>query len=255
MGGSKGPDGRSGDYQEDKDTIRVFGDMFNASPYRIGKGTQPQYAIVHELGHVIDRRPLFNAQRARDKATETKKKLQRDLDNPPQSALDPLGERTPARLEEEVKIKEKIKAAQKDIDDQNAAMASAKSIAGEELGEGKPSEQMLTEFGKALDADGVKPVTDALKTNRQIDADNKKAAKENEADPSGPQKPMKPDVKTLKGAGVTDYAATNLMEAYAENFAIYILDEALLKAIRPNTFAFFAKTLPKTVAPPPAKTP
>jgi hypothetical protein len=45
------------------------------------------------------------------------------------------------------------------------------------------------------------------------------------------------------------------MEAFAENFAIYILDEALLKAIRPRTHAFFAADFPKTAAPPSAAKP
>jgi hypothetical protein len=36
------------------------------------------------------------------------------------------------------------------------------------------------------------------------------------------------------------------MEAFAENFAAYVLDEALLKALRPNTYAYFLTTFPKT---------
>ncbi len=260
MGGTKGPDGRAGDYQEDKDTVRVYGDMFTASPHRIGKGTQPQYSIVHELGHAIDRRPLFAAQRARGKAEETKKKLETQLKHPPIDInnVDPLGdlssEKSPARLAEEKRLKDAIAAAQTDIDAQNAAMAKAKSVAGDELGNSNPSEQLLTEFGKALEADGVKVVKDARKTNRKIEAENKQAATENAADPTGPRKAMKPAIKTLAG-GVTDYAATNLMEAFAENFSIYILDEALLKAIRPKTHTFFAKAFPKAVAPPPAAKP
>jgi hypothetical protein len=40
------------------------------------------------------------------------------------------------------------------------------------------------------------------------------------------------------------------MEAFAENMSIYLLDEALLLAIRPKTHAFFAKAFPKTVKTP-----
>jgi hypothetical protein len=44
---------------------------------------------------------------------------------------------------------------------------------------------------------------------------------------------------------VSNSAATDLMEA--ENFADYALEEAVFKAIRPKTHAFFAKAFPKTV--------
>jgi hypothetical protein len=56
---------------------------------------------------------------------------------------------------------------------------------------------------------------------------------------------MKAHEKTLT-TGVTNYAATDLMEAFAENFSTYILDEALLKALRPKTYAFFHTAFPKT---------
>jgi hypothetical protein len=47
---------------------------------------------------------------------------------------------------------------------------------------------------------------------------------------------------------VSNSAATDLMEPFPENFADYALDEAVFKAIRPKTHAFFAKAFPKTVA-------
>ena len=74
--------------------------------------------------------------------------------------------------------------------------------------------QLADEFGRALNLDGVKV---------------------NQGNLTG---------------GVTDYANKDLMEAFAENFSIYILDESLLQLIRPNTCAFFRSKLPKTLPTP-----
>jgi hypothetical protein len=41
------------------------------------------------------------------------------------------------------------------------------------------------------------------------------------------------------------------MEAFAEDFAYYVLDEATFRAIRPKTYAFFVKSFPKAPAPKP----
>ncbi|HEY4030723.1 MAG TPA: DUF4157 domain-containing protein [Caulobacteraceae bacterium] len=250
MGAGAGPGNEAGEYQAEKDIIHIWGDMFKTTARRIGTGTDAQAGIIHELGHMIDLRPSFGAQIARDKAVKTRDDLQNQLDHPKIDINDPdplaaTGDsKSPKQAAEEKRLKDAIAAAQKEIDAQNVAMQTAKSLAGGELGDKKDSEQMLTDFGKALTADGVKPVKDARKTNRKIDADNEKADAFNKANPTAQQKPITPDVKTLTG-DVTDYADTNLMEAFAENFSLYILDEALLSAIRPATFAFFQKALPK----------
>ena len=39
------------------------------------------------------------------------------------------------------------------------------------------------------------------------------------------------------------------MEAYAEHYALYVLDEALLLALRPRVHAYFASAQPKTASP------
>ena len=250
-GSGKGPGGQNGDYKAEDDKVRLWGDIFDDSPRRVGAATNTAYQIVHELGHAVDLRPEFKAQRARTKAEEAKKILERDLKHPTIKidSNDPLagigGEADPALEAEKTRLRGEIAKMDREIEAQNQAMASAKSISGAELG--KDTEKLLAAFGKALDADGVKVVKDAKKRNLAVQAANEKAAKDNAADPTGPQRPMKPEEKTLT-TGVSDYAATDLMEAFAENFSVYVLDEALLKAIRPKTFAYFAGAFPKAAA-------
>lgn len=249
-GSGKGPGGQNGDYKAEEDKVRLWGDLFDNSPRRVGAATNTAYEIVHELGHAVDLRPEFQAQRARDKAEAAKKKLEHDLKYPQIKAdsNDPLagldGEKDPAIEAEKTRLRGEIAKLDKEIDTQNKGVASAKSIAGAELG--KDSEALLTEFGKALAADGVTVVPNAKKRNLAVEVANEKAAKANTANPAGPHQSLKSTEKTLT-TGLSNYAATDLMEAYAENFSIYVLDEALLKAIRPKTYAYFAKALPKAV--------
>lgn len=231
-GSGQGPGGENGHYDSTADSVALYGDLFAASPRQVGAGDNTAYQIVHEIGHAVDLRPLFAAQRARDAAIAAKKKLEApqpiDVNN-----LDPLaglGEDKP-----DPQRQAQIATLQKEIDAQNAAMASARSIAGSEVG--SATESMLTEFAKALAADGVTAVKDAKKRNAAAEAANA-------ANPQGPQQPSE---RTLSLAGsVSRYAATDLMEAYAEAYALYVLDEPLLKALRPKTHAFFVKTQPKT---------
>jgi hypothetical protein len=248
-GAGSGPDGQNGDYKEDEDRVRIWGNMFDNSPRRMGTATNTAYGIVHELGHAIELRPLFKAQLAQKKAETEKKDLEKKLKNPPVKfdINDPLGELKddPNRKAEETRLKDEISKLEKEIEAQNKAMADAKSIAGNELG--KDTEKLLTDFGKAIETDGVKVVQNAKKRNREAEAANKKAEEENAANPNDPQKPMKAMEKTLS-TGISNYAATDLMEAFAENFSAYVLDEALFKAIRPNTYAYFVKAFPKTAA-------
>lgn len=248
-GTGSGPGGQNGEYNEEEDKVRIWGNMFENSPRRMGTATTTAYGIVHELGHAIELRPLFKAQIARKKTETQKKDLEQKLKHPPVKfdLDDPLGElkEDPGRKAEEKRLSDEIARKEKEIEALNKDVADAKSIAGSELG--KDTEKLLTDFGKAIEADGVKVVKNAKKRNREAEAANEKAEKENAADPTGPQKPMKAMEKTLS-TGISNYAATDLMEAFAENFSAYILDEALFKAIRPNTYAYFLKAFPKTAA-------
>ncbi|MFY9511795.1 MAG: DUF4157 domain-containing protein, partial [Rubrivivax sp.] len=231
-GSGQGPGGENGHYDALADRVDLYGALFAASTRQVGSADNTAYQIVHEIGHAVDLRPLFAAQRARDAAVAAKKKLEApqpvDVNN-----LDPLsglGDDKP-----DPQRQAQIAKLQKEIDTQNAAMASAKSIAGSEVG--GDTESMLTEFAKALAADGVTAVKDAKKRNAAVEAANA-------ANPSGPQKPLE---KMLSNSGsVSRYAATDLMEAYAESYSLYVLDEALLKALRPKTHAYFVKAMPKT---------
>jgi hypothetical protein len=247
-GSGKGPGGENGNYDEMSDTVHLWGDLFDASARRVGTATSTAYQIVHELGHAVDLRPEFKAQRARTKAEEAKKALQSKIDHPPlDTSGDPLAvmdpEKSPARVAEVARLRAEIAKMDTEIANQNAAMANSKSIAGNELS--TATEQLLTDFGKAIDGDGVKAVAGAKTRNAAVDTANKQAEKDNAANPTGPQKAMKAHEKALT-TGVTNYAATDLMEAFAENFSTYILDEALLKALRPKTHAFFHSAFPKT---------
>ena len=248
-GSGKGPSGQNGEYKAEDDKVRLWGDVFEDSPRRAGAATNTAYQIVHELGHAVDLRPRFKAQRARDKAEAAKKILVHDRDFPPIKidSKDPLagleGENDSARQAEKKRLQGEIDKMNKEIQAQNTAMENSKSIAGGELG--KDTEKLLTDFGKALKADGVEAAKNAKKRNLVVDTANEKAAKDNAADPTGRQQPMKSNEKALS-KGISNYAATDLMEAFAENFSAYVLDEALLKAIRPKTHAYFAKAFPKT---------
>jgi len=241
-GAGQGPGGENGHYDAATDQVSLYGDLFAASVRQVGAASSSAYQIVHEIGHVVDLRPLFAAQRARDAAKEAKKKLEApkpfDINDTDifagEKKPDPAAQAEIARLKTE-------------IDTQNKLVASAKSVAGSEVG--TATESMLTEFAKALAADGVTAVKDAKKRNAATEAANVKAQAANEADPSGVQKPIRPLEPTLS-TGLSRYAATDLMEAYAENYALYVLDETLLQALRPKTHAYFVKAFPK--APPAA---
>jgi hypothetical protein len=231
--------------------------MFATSARRTGSASNTAYQIVHELAHAIDLRPLFAAQIAEGKAKERKKELEKEMRAADTKFVDPRdplggissGESTDPRvIAEKKRIQVEIDKANAEIKTHNAAIGSSKSVAGSEIG--KDTESMLTDFAKAIAADGVKAKPDAKKRNRAVEAANTAAEAANAKNPSGPQTAMKDTEKTLAG-GISDYAATDLMEAFAENFSYYLLDEALLLAIRPKTHAFFAKAYPKTQAPTP----
>ncbi|WP_380874672.1 hypothetical protein ACFB49_00540 [Sphingomonas sp. DBB INV C78] len=251
--GATGPNGQNGEYEAAKDVIHLFGDVFNASPRRVGEASNSAYQIVHELAHAIDLRPEFKAQISRDKATEERKKLKKQLDHPDINIndVDILGnsEDSPKRKQEVARLTAEIAKLDKVIGDANTAMKTAKSIAGSEVG--GDTESLLTDFAKAIKDDGVSAVSDAKKRNKATEKANEAAAKANEANPQGPQQPIRPMEKTLS-TGITNYAATDLMEAFAENMSIYLLDQALLQALRPKTHAYFVRNFPKA---PPPKTP
>ena len=246
QGPGKGPGGRSGDYRAANDTVELWDDLFADSSRRLGMADNAAYQVVHELGHAVDLRPRFQAQRARDKASAAKAKLQTELRRVNPDA--PIGREGDVDQDdaEKRRIRAEIARLDTEIDAQGRASLTAKSIAGSETG--GDTEELLTDFGKALTADGVRAVTGAIDRNTAIDAANKAAIDANKANPTGPQRPLQPHGDTLT-TGVSNYGATNLSEAFAENFAAYVLDEALLKAIRPKTAEFFARRFPKTVPP------
>jgi hypothetical protein len=255
VGSGKGPNGQNGEYREDTDTVNIWDELFDASARRVGEASAPAYQIVHELGHAVDRRPLFKAQRDRTNAEQRRRALQTELSRAETKFVDPndpLGgidtNKDPRVVAEKTRIQGEITKVTNEITALDTAVAGAKSIAGDETG--GDTESLLTEFGKAIAGDGVKAVPDARKRNRVVDAANTAAAKANAAAPSGPQTPMKQHEKTLAG-GVSNYARTDLMEAFAENFAYYLLDEVTFREIRPKTYAYFVRAFPKAPAPKP----
>ena len=219
-GSGSGPDKQNGDYNPLTDVIRIWDNMFNESSRRIGESSSSSYQVVHELMHAIDQRPLFKAQIARGDAQKRKsdfeaKSREVNFDGDP---LKLVGETSEA---DKKILSDGLAKFDKEIADFDKAMKSAKSVSGSELG--KDTEALTTDFGKALAADGVQAVKDIKKKNAVPGATAQ---------------------KTLSG-GITRYAATDLMEAFAENFSLYILDEALLKTLRPKTYEYFVKAYPK----------
>jgi hypothetical protein len=249
-GSGKGPTGQNGHYDPNKDIVTLWDDMFAASPRRVGSASETSYQIVHELGHVIDMRPMMAAQLARDRAQTRKKGLEKQMLGVEDKFIDPndpLGgavdlSKDPRVVAEKTRIQGEIDKVKKEIEKHEKDMKSAKSVAGGEVG--KDTESMLTDFAKAIAQDGVTARPDAKKRNRAIETQNE-AARAAAAKAGTPAPADRPLEKTLAG-GVSLYADTDLMEAFAENFAYYVLDENLLKAIRPKTHAFFAAKYPKT---------
>lgn len=223
-----GPAGQSGEYKEDEDKVRIWGDLFNPTARRVGESGNEIYAVVHELMHAIDLRPMFMPQIKRDEAMRKKKDLEEKIRKASYETTDPLGEDDDNVKAIKAGLRADITTLDKEIADLSKAMGKAKSVSGTELG--KNTEALTTGFGKALAADGVKAVPNAKKRNDE-------------------KAPGTKAENTLK-SGISNYAAVNLMEAFAENFSIYIMDEELLKAIRPKTYAFFVKAFPKTAATP-----
>ena len=248
-GTGQGPGGENGHYDPAIDGVRIWGAMFDASPRRVGAASATAYQIVHEIGHAVDLRPLHAAERARNAAQEALDRLQRpptlDLDTSgdPLAGLDDTPRADPARDAEIARLRQEIAT-------HDAAIAAAASVAGHEVG--TATESMLTAFAVALVADGVTAVPRAKTRNAAVEAANTAAEEAHAADPSTPE-PVPRPLEPLLSGGITRYAATDLMEAYAEHYALYVLDEALLLALRPRVHAYFASAQPKTA--PPAATP
>jgi hypothetical protein len=55
--------------------------------------------------------------------------------------------------------------------------------------------------------------------------------------------------RKITGGGVTAYGETGWEELFPESFALYNTDPDLLKAIRPNIFAYFERVYPKQATP------
>lgn len=229
---AKGPDGENGRYDPLTDQVTLYRNLFDATARRIGSASSATYQIVHEIGHALDLRPEFAAEREVEKLKKEKGELEKQSRKIDFSG-DPLGtQEDPKKKEQEKKIAE----LEKKIKDLSKNLGQGKSISGNELG--KNSEALTTDFGKALAQDGITAVNDAIKRNKEVEAHNK----------AHPDQPRSAE-PTLSG-GVSLYADTDLMEAFAENFSYYVLDPDLLKSIRPATYAFFEKKFPKTVAAP-----
>lgn len=90
--------------------------------------------------------------------------------------------------------------------------------------------------GNFTDSDAVKDTSGEFRT----------AAKKDGAAPdtsATPRTTTSGTTATVKGAP-TDYGNTSWEELFAESFSLYVSDPNLLKAIRPNVYAFFAKKFP-----------
>lgn len=219
------PGGENGDYVASQDTVHIWNNMFSQELRRVGKSTHAIYGVVHELGHVIDQRPLAKPQIELDKLETQKKKLEAKLRTA--GTVDALGEEDKETKAAKVKTEKEFVDLDKQIKSVYKQMHSTKSPSGAELGE--ETESLEADFGKALKADGVKAQTGAKKRNKDI------ALRKNQ--------------ESTLSTGITLYGSRTLQEAFAENFSIYILDEDLLKKIRPATHKFFTTAFPKTAKP------
>lgn len=228
-------DGAAGEYEPIDDEITLYTSAFTANSRKVGGQSAATYAIVHEIGHAIDLRPEYEAERETKKAKAEKKKLERIANrvsisdsNDPMAGI--MGNEKPDPAKQ--KAKQDIAKLDKKISDLSRKLGRGKSLSGEEVG--KNTESLKTEFGVALKKDGIKAVRNAKKTNKASQAYNK----------ANPTLPQKAAVDNLS-RGVSLYGNTDLMEAFAENFTYYTLDPDLLKSIRPHTYAYFAKNFPK----------
>lgn len=232
---SKGSDGASGQYDPSTDEITLYTSAFDGPPRKVGEQSTATYTIIHEIGHAIDLRPQNAAERETAKAKKEKIKQEKianrlDLGSNEDALDDLFGTQKKDPVRENAK-KEIAKLDQK-IASLSKKLGKGKSLSGEE--KGKKTESLTTGFGKALEKDGIKAVKNAKKDNKAAEAANK-------ANPTGAQTPI---VNTLSG-DITLYGNTNIMEAFAENFSLYILDPDLLKTLRPNTYKYFSKNFPQ----------
>ncbi len=232
---AKAADGAAGQYDPSTDEITLYKSAFDSSPRKVGEQSAATYAIIHEIGHAIDLRPQNKAERETTKAKEEKKKQEkianrRDLGSTEDALDDLFG--TPKKDPDKEKAKKEIARLDKLIASLSKKLGKGKSLSGEERG--TKTESLKTDFGKALEKDGIKAVKNAKKDNKATEAANA-------ANPKGTQKPI---VDTLSG-NITLYGNQNIMEVFAENFSLYILDPDLLKTMRPNTFKYFKKNFPK----------
>jgi hypothetical protein len=191
--------------------IIILNKAFESSTARYGASTRLVYVLAHEIGHELDKRPVSVAKDTYDEGY--KEAEERFLDE-----LDKQCQKKPKKTQGEASCEDQAKATfEREKVGLQDTLDKARSLSGVT---GRDLESLDTVPDPAPDP-GVELMKAASKDGLKLDGAN-----------------------VTKESSITGYGARNILEQFAELFAIYLTDPKLLQAIRPNVYAYFAARFP-----------
>jgi len=214
---AKDPDKTGGQYNPEKHEVTIFdvGMKTGSSRYDDNAGyaaplDERAREVLHEIGHAIDEVAL-------KKALDKRQAARADLESKYPGKVK-FGDDGSLTFDTGVMPLDELKVFNQDVDKfKKAKDAADKTLSETGVGLQGTKPSVDTEFKKALDADGTRPLTPYV-ADKLAEFTAEKDAK-----------------KRLEKQG------SFLEEAYAEAFSLYISEPQTLRTLRPNTFAFFEK--------------
>lgn len=205
--------GNRGVGTDGKPAITLFNNAFDTSPTRYGVSTLLVNVVAHEVGHQVDLRPLDEALGAFETGL---RRIEAERDAAlaqPEPRTKDKGRKKPAKSPHDLAW-DKYSADRAAL---QAALDGARGLSGVAW---QDDGRTRTRTEAPADADG-----DFLKA---AIADGLKLTQER-----------------VTSGSITDYASKNVVEQFADLFAMYLTDPELLQAIRPQVFAYFSRRFPR----------
>jgi hypothetical protein len=197
------------------ESITLFNEAFQKSPSRYGVSTYLVSVLAHEVGHQVDLRSLDVSRDTFDKGEE-QSRAARDkvLDEPEPAVKGKKPKKAPGEKSKAEQAEEKFdleKAALKQaLDDSRSLSGVGRQDDGTTRGYTDAPAGGETDFLKAAALDGL------VLTGERVTS-----------------------------GSISEYAKKNIIEQFAELFAVYWTDPKLLQVIRPNVYAYFEARFPK----------
>jgi Domain of unknown function (DUF4157) len=202
-------------------TIDLFNVAFASSPSRYGLATKLAHTLAHEVGHQTDQRPLEAAVQTHDRDLA---KAQADLDAVLAQPVAPAKGR---------KAIDKARADKQKADDAAWDRYRAERDA---LSAALDGSRSLSGMGWEMVGNERRLTTGPVNTPTGAPVEFLKAAAADGLMLTG---------TTATAGSISEYGAESVLEQYAELFALYLVDPALLQAIRPNVHRYLAARFPR----------